>query len=263
MKNESNSTEQPAAVPVADDGIASRSVRTRLSRRSVVAGALTGAAGLGLAFAEAGTRGGRSASAAQEASATPEGSPAASPVPTNTPTPTPSPTPVPLLTIVTDQQPTYSGPPLETTRLNLFVASAGLTTFSPPSMAQDPQIAASYLDSLVWADNNTMEPEPALATSWSWNKDGTELTIKLRQGVKWHDGTAFTAQDVSFSLNVYRLDYDSAVARFFANVDHFAINDPNSIKVVFSAPDGAFVFNALTLPIFQRAQYTKFWAKNP
>src|SRR5712664_4688388 len=29
---------------------------------------------------------------------------------------------------------------------------------------------------------------PDLATGWSWNEDGTELTFPLRQGVKWHDG---------------------------------------------------------------------------
>jgi peptide/nickel transport system substrate-binding protein len=37
---------------------------------------------------------------------------------------------------------------------------------------------------------------PDLATSWSWNEDGTELTLPLRRGVKWHDGKPFTAQDV-------------------------------------------------------------------
>jgi peptide/nickel transport system substrate-binding protein len=37
---------------------------------------------------------------------------------------------------------------------------------------------------------------PDLATSWSWNEDGTELTFELRQGVKWHDGQPFTAKDV-------------------------------------------------------------------
>src|SRR5712672_4895 len=37
---------------------------------------------------------------------------------------------------------------------------------------------------------------PELATSWSWNEDGTELTFKLRHDVKWHDGKPFTAADV-------------------------------------------------------------------
>ena len=37
---------------------------------------------------------------------------------------------------------------------------------------------------------------PDLATGWSWNEDGTELTFSLRQGVKWHDGKPFTAKDV-------------------------------------------------------------------
>src|SRR5437016_7154246 len=37
---------------------------------------------------------------------------------------------------------------------------------------------------------------PDLATSWSWNEDGKELTFTLRRGVKWHDGKSFTAADV-------------------------------------------------------------------
>src|SRR5271165_5430044 len=37
---------------------------------------------------------------------------------------------------------------------------------------------------------------PDLATSWSWNEEGTELTFPLRQGVRWHDGKPFTAADV-------------------------------------------------------------------
>ena len=44
---------------------------------------------------------------------------------------------------------------------------------------------------------NTMGAiKPELATGWSWSEDGTELTFPLRQGVRWHDGEAFTAKDV-------------------------------------------------------------------
>src|SRR5690242_19094731 len=43
---------------------------------------------------------------------------------------------------------------------------------------------------------------PDLATSWSWNEEGTELTLPLRQGVKWHDGKPFTAADVKFTFDL-------------------------------------------------------------
>ena len=37
---------------------------------------------------------------------------------------------------------------------------------------------------------------PDLATGWSWDEEGTRLTLNLREGVRWHDGKPFTAQDV-------------------------------------------------------------------
>src|SRR5438445_2282141 len=50
----------------------------------------------------------------------------------------------------------------------------------------DQQVKQNSLKSIV----------PDLATGWSWSEDGTELTFPLRQGVKWHDGKPFTANDV-------------------------------------------------------------------
>jgi peptide/nickel transport system substrate-binding protein len=44
--------------------------------------------------------------------------------------------------------------------------------------------------------NSLQSIVPDLATGWVWNEDGTELTFPLRQDVKWHDGSPFTAKDV-------------------------------------------------------------------
>ena len=46
------------------------------------------------------------------------------------------------------------------------------------------------------AQNSLQSIVPDLATSWLWDEEGTGLTFQLRQGVKWHDGKPFTAQDV-------------------------------------------------------------------
>src|ERR1700704_958105 len=43
--------------------------------------------------------------------------------------------------------------------------------------------------------NSLQSIVPDLATDWSWNEDGIELTFRLREGVKWHDGHPFTAND--------------------------------------------------------------------
>src|SRR6267143_1504228 len=50
----------------------------------------------------------------------------------------------------------------------------------------DQQVPQNSLGSII----------PDLATGWSWNEDGTELTFPLREGVGWHDGKPFTAKDV-------------------------------------------------------------------
>jgi peptide/nickel transport system substrate-binding protein len=55
------------------------------------------------------------------------------------------------------------------------------------------------------AQNSLQSIVPDLASDWSWNEDGTELTFTLRQGVKFHDGKPFTARDVKCTWDL-RMD---------------------------------------------------------
>jgi peptide/nickel transport system substrate-binding protein len=66
-------------------------------------------------------------------------------------------------------------------------------------VAQRPMMAV--FNNLVLFDQhvpkNSLESiVPELATGWTWSEDGTELTLPLRQGVKWHDDKPFTAKDI-------------------------------------------------------------------
>lgn len=62
-------------------------------------------------------------------------------------------------------------------------------------------------NNLVVFDSSAQNTEkgivPDLAESWRWNTAKTELTFKLRKGVKWHDGFPFTASDVECTFNLW------------------------------------------------------------
>src|SRR5204863_1504777 len=44
------------------------------------------------------------------------------------------------------------------------------------------------------AQNSLSSIRPELATAWSWDEEGKQLTFQLRHDVKWHDGKPFTAK---------------------------------------------------------------------
>ncbi|WP_394691303.1 ABC transporter substrate-binding protein [Hoeflea sp.] len=85
---------------------------------------------------------------------------------------------------------------------------------------------------------------PALAESWEISDDGLTYAFKLREGVKYHDGSDFNAEDVKFSLDRARAD-DSTNAQkaLFADIASVDVVDPVTVKVTLSKPNGSFLFN--------------------
>ncbi|MBX3071866.1 MAG: ABC transporter substrate-binding protein [Thermomicrobiales bacterium] len=145
--------------------------------------------------------------------------------------------------------------------LSLFIASDGQEiNLSPPSFRHDYLISASYLDPLLWIDDRTMEPRPWLAESWSWDDSGKVVTLKLRDGVTWHDGTPLRARDVTFSYNIYRDDIDSNVRNIFNQMEAIRAIDDLTVEVTLLTPDANWLLNAATQLVFQRAQYRDHWA---
>lgn len=57
-------------------------------------------------------------------------------------------------------------------------------------------------DTLVWKDKNGNIP--ALAKSWRYDPDSQNFIFELREGVKWHDGKLFRAEDVAFTINYFK-----------------------------------------------------------
>src|SRR6202040_429392 len=75
------------------------------------------------------------------------------------------------------------------------------------------------------AQNSLQSIVPDLATGWNWSEDGKELTFKLHQGVKWHDGKPFTAKDVKCTWDLLQGKADdklrlNAREAWWLNLDH-------------------------------------------
>ena len=91
-------------------------------------------------------------------------------------------------------------------------------------------------------------------------KDLTTVTWKLKQGVKWSDGTAFTADDVVFTFQ-YMKDPKSAVTTGgdVDGVKSVTAKDPNTIVVTYDAPNANYYqWGAGCCYILQKAQFGAF-----
>jgi peptide/nickel transport system substrate-binding protein len=87
---------------------------------------------------------------------------------------------------------------------------------------------------------------PDLAESWSWNSDYTRLSFRLRQGVKWHDGQPFTANDVKCTWDMLagqsaeklRLNPRKA---WYRNLDEVKADSDYAATFVLKRPQPAFL----------------------
>ena len=92
---------------------------------------------------------------------------------------------------------------------------------------------------------------PGLAEEWTPNEDGTVWTFKLRQGVKWQDGTDFTSADVAATLDRLAAA-DNAGLKGVIGAGSVDASDPATAVVTLLAANGNFpylvsVYNAQTV----------------
>ncbi len=94
------------------------------------------------------------------------------------------------------------------------------------------------------------ELQPALATEWSTSEDGMTWTFKLRPDVKWHDGEAFTSEDVKYT---YELVLDPATKSIrrqnFMIIEEIDASDPLTVVFHLNEPHGPFLDKMTQIPI--------------
>jgi peptide/nickel transport system substrate-binding protein len=108
----------------------------------------------------------------------------------------------------------------------------------------------NMFNSLVETFGDKAEPQPSLATEWTSDATGTEWTFKLREGVTFHDGTAFDAEAVKLSIDrslfedhPYHFPPYPFPPFFLASVKEIQVVDPMTVKFILKAPDPTFLGN--------------------
>jgi peptide/nickel transport system substrate-binding protein len=119
-----------------------------------------------------------------------------------------------------------------------------------PALAVDApagMLARQLFDTLLQYREGSSDVEAGLAVQWQVSRDGLAWSFRLRDGVRFHDGTPLTASDVAVSLE--RVLFPGAAHAPSANpvVPRLLRGAPGVVKTI-KAPDGRTVQISLNLP---------------
>ena len=137
---------------------------------------------------------------------------------------------------------------------------------SPASMSIHEEVTVYSLGPVMGVFNNLVLYDqhvkqnsmqsivPELANSWTWDEDGTRLTFKLHEGVKWHDGKPFTARDVKCTWDLLQGKAIERLKAWYRNLEEVTTNGDYEATFVLRRPQPASraarlrVFAGLSLP---------------
>jgi len=110
--------------------------------------------------------------------------------------------------------------------------------------ALDPSLARTFVGRVVFAAlcdklfdiDEKLNVVPQLATGYEWSGDGKALTLKLRQGVTFHDGEKFDAAAVKFNIERHKTIPGSNRRGELAPVSSVNVVDPGTVRLNLSAP---------------------------
>ncbi|MEN9934521.1 MAG: hypothetical protein RLZZ387_1100 [Chloroflexota bacterium] len=107
---------------------------------------------------------------------------------------------------------------------------------------------AAFMEPLFFFSAFADQSIPWLAESHQFNDDFTELTVKLRAGTEWSDGTPFTAKDVVFTIQMLQANAPTLrnSTEMKEIVKEVAAADDQTVTFVFNDPNPRFLFDYLS-----------------
>lgn len=132
-----------------------------------------------------------------------------------------------------------------------LIYGSGDYTRINPAMDEHGEINSLLFDGLT-AHNGDNEVIPSLAKCWKFEKKRCTYTFYLKEKVKWHDGEAFTAEDVKFTIEAIMDSENGSENRSdFEDVEEITVIDEHTVCFKLSAPNVAFL-DYMAMPILPK-----------
>jgi len=128
------------------------------------------------------------------------------------------------------------------------------TNYIDPAVGSDFASSSSLLnlyDPLVYP-TKTGDIKAHLAESWTASKDGKTWTFKLRKGVKFHDGSEVTAEDVAFSMSRFMTVGEGRAYLFIGRVKSAEAVDKYTVRFNMEKPYGPFLTTLVNFYILNK-----------
>lgn len=128
-------------------------------------------------------------------------------------------------------------------KIGLVLEPVGLDPTINSAASIDDVVYQNIYEGLTRIDQNGAV-QPALAHSWDVSDDGLTYTFKLVEGVTFHDGTTFDADDVVFTFErITAEDSVNAQKALYTGIQSVTAIDPLTVEFKLAGPDGLFLFN--------------------
>lgn len=147
-------------------------------------------------------------------------------------------------------------------KLKLMTAAALLALATSPALSADlriglqedpdildPDQSRTFVGRIVYASlcdklvdiTPDLKIIPMLATEWAWSDEGKTLTMKIREGVKFHDGTDLNAEAVKANIDRSKDLKESRRKSEVASIDNVEVTGPYEVKISLKSPDATLI----------------------
>ena len=124
---------------------------------------------------------------------------------------------------------------------NTLTYASGDYTRINPAMDEHGEINILIFNGLTAHDGDN-QVVPCLAKSWDYDAESFTYTFHLEENVKWHDGEAFTAEDVKFTIEaIMNPENGSENAPNYEDVAEITVLDAHTVAFRLTAPNAAFL----------------------